>query len=184
VTGVEPRLFLAAEIPSETAAAFHAAAVALADRTGGRAVPSENLHVTVRFLGAVPRSRLTAVAAAVRALTGARAPRLTVTGLVGRPRAGRARLIAAELADAASAVMALRDDFATRLPEGGVAGERPAWPHVTLVRHRREVALGSLPNDLLGLAFTCPAAVLYESIAVPGGPPRYLPVERAPLSPE
>lgn len=183
MTAVGPRLFLAAEIPSETAAALHAAAVALAEHTGGRAVPQENLHVTVRFLGAVSRSRLADLAAAVRALTGAPAPRLTVTGLVGRPRAARARLVAATLADPAAAVTALRDGFATPPPEAGGEGERPVWPHITLVRHRREVALPPLPTDLIGLAFTCPAAVLFESVAVPGGPPRYRPVERAPLSP-
>lgn len=63
------RLFFGLCPSPALAASLGALAVELSGRYGGRAVPPENLHLTLAFLGSVPAPRVNAaVAAAMRAL--------------------------------------------------------------------------------------------------------------------
>lgn len=176
------RLFAALDLPDEARTLLAGAAAAVADAVGGRAVPAERLHVTLRFLGRVPPESGEPLATALRAACAA-VPgplRLRRGGLVARPGRGRARLVAQELRDEDGAFAALHAALGPAL--GGALGRplaevRP-WPHVTLVRFSRPVripaagaaAAAPSPGER---AFDVSRATLYDSVQIPGRPPRY-----------
>ncbi len=124
------RAFLAVE-PSEAARdALEAVQQALPE---GRAVPREQLHLTLAFLGDQPEAALAELDAA---LTGFRLPgfdiRLTGLGCFGRPD-----VLWAGLADPAP-VVALQARLKAAIHGAGIVLERRRFrPHVTLARFAR-----------------------------------------------
>jgi 2'-5' RNA ligase len=170
------RLFVAADLPARARTALAAAAAGLAERTGGRAVPAESLHVTLDFIGGVPAGSGPALADAVRrALDGPPIP-LALGAAHARPRPSRATLVAVELDDRDGALA----DRARRVREavGQALGRRregpPFWPHVTVVRLRRPARVGPLPAPAgREQVFDVSRGALYDSHQSPDGPPRY-----------
>lgn len=204
------RLFTAVDLPEPVRDAVHAAAAPLRGTSGCRTVPAADLHVTVRFLGAVPGHRLPRVCAAIGAAVarwargGPPQIRLRCRGSGVFPDARRPRVIwagvdagdrrAADLERAVSAELT---------PLGFPPEDRPWTPHVTVARvaDPRRPSAGRIPSPPFELAagpwFDVPDLVLYESVGpdaalVPSGsgPPRpgsrtssrYRVVERFPLS--
>ncbi|MFW6092600.1 MAG: RNA 2',3'-cyclic phosphodiesterase [Pseudomonadota bacterium] len=101
------------------------------ERPRGRLVPVENLHLTLKFLGATPKADVPALLRQVRALE-PHALTVPVTRIVGLPRPARARNLVAELARHPQ-LLAWR----ARLEAALGAEDRFFRPHVTLERLRR-----------------------------------------------
>ena len=133
------RLFCALRLPPETVERLAAWQAGLPVPAGVRAVPPENLHVTLAFLGATPRSRVGDVADALRvAASGVAPPELAAS----RYRETRSVGMVV-LDDEGARATAIAEELARRLEELGVyRPERRSWlPHVTVVRFRKRPRL-------------------------------------------
>ena len=140
------RLFVALPLPPgprERLVAWQSRA--LADARDARIVPPENLHVTLAFLGARPRSDVPAILDALRAAAGAAPPTLRAT----RYRETRSVGMVV-LDDEDGRATSLATDVGVRLAALGVyRPERRPWlPHVTVLRFRRAPRLSPEPPDL------------------------------------
>jgi 2'-5' RNA ligase len=111
-------------------------------------VPTENLHVTLRFLGEVPEEgipQIVTLLADVTSLTSCFD--LTLSGVAVRPRPRAASMLWAEFSDGTAGITALAERLAFALAsDGDGRPDHPFNPHVTLVRARRPrpVALDAL----------------------------------------
>src|SRR5262245_3610252 len=134
------RAFVAAFPPTEQRTVVHDATRALRDRLlqdAFRVVPAENYHVTLRFLGAidpdvVPRIRaaLTPIAAAATTI------RCRSVAIRALPSAGRARVIALELASDGALDLLGREVHHALTAEFGRA-DHEFLPHLTILRGKR-----------------------------------------------
>ena len=169
----ERRLFFALWPTPELRASTLAATAGSLAEAGGRAVPAENLHVTLAFLGATPAERLDAVLACGRGLAAARGT-VTFDRLVAWGRAGPLVL---EPTAPAPALAALHGALRNRLVAAGFQLEsRDFQPHITLARKlSRRPAAASIPP----LAWPFDGFVLVDSEAGPTGS-RYTVLARFP----
>jgi RNA 2',3'-cyclic 3'-phosphodiesterase len=125
-------------------ALWNATRPALANAHGGRAVPADNLHVTLAFLGAVPESSL----ATLRELAGtvARdiacpAPLDVTLDTIDHWR--RAQILCATAGQACLAAGDLAERLRGALVTGGFAPDlKPFRVHVTLARQVRSASPG------------------------------------------
>jgi 2'-5' RNA ligase len=148
----------------------------VAARTRGRAPPAGNLHVTLAFIGEIPRGRveaLSAIGASIAARTARFVFTLDRTGTfrgTGVIWAGASQLppALAELARELSDALA-EEDFAVE--------RRPFSPHVTLVRRARAPEAGSLAAPI-GWTVARLALVGSETLS---GAPRYSDLATWPL---
>jgi RNA 2',3'-cyclic 3'-phosphodiesterase len=101
-------------------------------------VAPENLHLTVKFLGAVATDRVADIERALgEAVTGLAAFDLTLRGLGAFPSAGRPRIIWAGVAHGAAELAAVAAHVERTLsPLGFPAEDRPFSAHITLGRVR------------------------------------------------
>jgi 2'-5' RNA ligase len=168
------RLFVALDLSEDLRAALAAVGAGLEDDPPVRAVPAENLHVTLAFLGCVPpESATTLVDDVTTALAGPRG-RVRPARVVARPRASAARLLAVELDDLDGAVTAAADRV--RAAVGDLMTDerdRPFWPHVTVARFRRPGRVRRFPSLDVEHVFDITRASLYDSYTTPGRSPRY-----------
>lgn len=170
------RLFVALDLPDDLRAALAAAGARIAADAGGRAVPPENLHVTLAFLGEVAPAPAARIADRLDDLASMSPARVRIGALAARPSPGRARLVAVELVDTDGALA----DIAARvlracadaLP-GRDDGGRPFWPHVTVTRFSRPANVRGFPPVDHEHVFDITRASLYDSHICPGRPPRY-----------
>ncbi len=161
------RLFLALTLDGPSVAVAERVKSSLAPDRGFRHTRTGDLHVTLVFLGGVPR------ADAEREVFGAVAPRFVEAGpvelgaavLSGFPTPSRATIAILRLADRSGVLTALARvacDGARRM--GVTVEDRPYVPHVTLARHRGGSDLAPLATRTgpvtLGRA---PRLVLFES---------------------
>jgi 2'-5' RNA ligase len=124
------RLFVALELPHATRQRLADLATAL---PGARWVPPENFHITLRFIGEVPRHVAEELDLALAALR-ARHFSVTLAGVGTAERAGRARTLWA-CVERNAALDALRGKIERALQGVGLAPERRRFvPHVTLAR--------------------------------------------------
>lgn len=125
------RLFFALWPSDAERAALVNAARAAVEACGGRAVPPDNLHLTLAFLGSLPEERLPvllATAAAVRSAAFA-----LVIDRIERFR--RARVLAATPSQLPGEAVALAAALRERLLAGGFAPDpKPFRAHLTLAR--------------------------------------------------
>jgi 2'-5' RNA ligase len=140
-------------------------------------VTPANLHLTLKFLGAVPETGIDAV---IRALTeaslDASAFEARIRGLGAFPSAGRPRVLWAGVTDGASQMTDLARRIDAALAALGFAPEdRPFSPHVTLGRVRQPGrnpaladALGSAAAREFG-GIRVPSASLMQSQLGPRG---------------
>jgi 2'-5' RNA ligase len=129
------RLFVAVEVADAAQEAIDAAIAPWRDElTSIRWSPSENRHVTVRFLGGVEPDDLVAVTAATAA-TAATAPFALALGTLGAfPERGRARVWWVGLEDPTGALPELAAAMQGHLPPGFEPDTRPYHAHLTLGR--------------------------------------------------
>jgi 2'-5' RNA ligase len=183
--GAAVRAFFAVE-PD---AASRAACTEVAERLrrapfgeGVRWVPPENLHVTLRFLGNVPREEVPALARAVGAAVAGSAPFEATLGAARvLPSPRRPRVVVLDLApEDALAALAGRVEEAV-VAEGRAPERRAFRAHLTLGRVR-----GRKVPDVTGVAAAAEVrlpvreVVLFQSDLAPGGS-RYTALERLPL---
>ena len=169
------RLFFGLPVGSPLAGTLGLLAVDVAAQADGRAVPAGNLHATLAFLGAVPRTRLGDLRTVGDEVDGARCHvQLDRVGSFGGARV--AWIGATELP---KPLVSLQQRLAQRLAEDGWALDaRPFHLHVTLARRCR-VALRTAAVP--ALAWRVDRVALFESIGTVDGP-RYEPLIAWPLT--
>jgi RNA 2',3'-cyclic 3'-phosphodiesterase len=115
-----------------------------------RWVSSENMHITLKFLGDVEDSRLPEVYAAVRTGAGRQEPfTITVEGLGCYPSSAQPRVVWAGVSEGADRLKDLAGEMDLALSQIGFAREkRPFSSHITLARSRRQAT--RLELDALG----------------------------------
>jgi len=154
-----------------------------------RPVASENLHVTVRFLGEVGPERLQETARALwAAAESVPAGRLRIYGFGAFPHLRRPRVVWAGVEDPEGCTAPLeRVVSAALVPLGHPPEDRDWTPHVTVARLGDPRKLGvrarvfvAPPEAPIGSWFEATDLTLFESELGPGGP-TYRVVERFPL---
>jgi 2'-5' RNA ligase len=187
------RLFVGVPIPGEALAACAALLDGVRARHGGRGVrwvSTENLHLTLRFLGLLPPSRTGVLGQAVDEAARAMDPfEVVLAGAGAFPGDRRPRAIWLGIergADDLGRISRALD--VALLLTGMAADDRPFRPHLTVARTDAAGTSGSLSvaaalrdaADGWQVRFTADRVVLYRS-HLGGGPPRYEPVHEAPL---
>lgn len=137
------RAFIAIPIPFETLRECAAARTDIVSEApswaGEKWVPSENLHVTLKFLGETDAQTLTRLAQELCAIALHHTPfSLKVRGLTAVPHPRKSTMIWADYVDLDGACQRLHEEVESLAMDAGVAPEsRPFTPHVTIVRARR-----------------------------------------------
>ena len=137
-------------------------------------------HLTLQFLGAVPR--LAPVAEALATAVGETTAfpfRLGGSGAFPNPR--RARVVWIGAALGGDALVGLAGAVTAALRPVGFEADRPLHPHLTVARLKVPAdagpVLAALGSEAVGPAFPVGEVVLYESRLSPAGP-KYTAVER------
>ena len=162
------RLFVAADLPAEALQAISAWQEAeLRPHPELRVV--HTLHLTLCFLGNVPRARGDDIVAALRVVALPRLP-TSVAEPLFLPERGRKRVVALRLDDPGGAIVAVQQELSRRLAALRVyKPERRAYlPHVTVARYRQPGAELPLQNVNFP-AFGLPQVTLYDSVLARGG---------------
>jgi 2'-5' RNA ligase len=175
------RAFVAITLTAETRRALARACeeyrAAAPGSAGERWVAEENLHATVRFIGALAEDDVDRVVAAlVDTCVRDRPFPMTLGRIVAHPGGRRARMLWATVADGVDAAQRLAADV-----EAALLGtlelepvERAFRPHVTLCRFRKPhgvpaLALAAADASLDAAAPTCGAPVRSATVvSVPG----------------
>lgn len=154
-----------------------------------RWIPSEHLHLTVKFLGEVPESNVAAVSEAI-ARASARAVsctmEITCTGCF--PSGGPVRIVWAGAGDTPEALDQCVETVTSELAQIGFAPERRPWSaHITLARVRDDRTGGRIRTAVEALSFEAmeqpvEAVTLMSSVLSPRGP-TYTVVSSASLRP-
>jgi 2'-5' RNA ligase len=178
------RLFVALDLPEAVRAALAAWGARAVEHASGAlgAVPPENLHLTLAFLGAREEAQAEAVGAIVAATAGA-TPCLDLGDALWLPPR-RPKVLTVEVADHTGALAGLHCSLIAALNQGAVftPEARPFRPHITVGRVRRnqriDVNFPGRPPPTA--AFPATALTLYRSITSPEGA-RYEPLARRTL---
>jgi 2'-5' RNA ligase len=133
------RLFVALEIPTavrENLAALVGTLRAISEEP--RWVRPENLHVTLKFLGEVPETKLGAVRTALAQIRSQQATKLEFRGLGFFPNEKHPRVFWAGI-EASKDLTELAEDIEGATEKLGVPRQqRPFSPHLTLARFERQ----------------------------------------------
>lgn len=182
------RLFVAVDVPDEIRAKL--SGLRASDLAGARWVKPEQLHLTIRFLGAVPDDDVPALRERLAGLVPPPAFHLSLAGVgVFPPRPSRrapAKVLWAGVTPA-EPVAALKSAIDVLLgPDPETVG-RPFHPHVTLARFNDSPGATLRPYldrhaSVASAAFAVSGFRLYESRTQPDGPV-YTAVGQYPLSP-
>ena len=173
------RLFLAVEVPPSARRVV--AAVIRPWREAfpsARWLPSENWHVTLKFLGRTPARLVTWVEETVGGIVGGHPPATArVQGLGAFPSARRARVLWAGIDDPARRLAGLAADLETVLAEEFRAEMRRFHPHLTVARSEPPLRLPEsyAETPLTSQAFVADRVVLFRS-HLQGGSTKYEPL--------
>lgn len=164
------RLFFALWLDEPAARAAHQAACEVAERTGGRVMRPESLHLTLAFLGNTPEERIAPLQRLAETLaTSAPAFTLQLDYLGYWPRK---HLVWASCQRLAAPLGSLAGGLNERLQANGFPTDRrPFHPHVTLLRNVRASApaLGEVPP----IVSAASQFRLVESVPQPSGGVRH-----------
>jgi len=136
------RSFVAVLLPDEVRRRLYEVAAGLRQQ-GRRSMvwtPVENLHLTLRFLGALPADARGRIEEALGAAVGrCDAFRATLGGLGAFPRPRASRVVWVGVTEGAASLMALQERVETAVTASGMTPEARAYhPHVTLGRVRAD----------------------------------------------
>ncbi len=126
------RIFVAIDLPEQQRTALAGLAGALPE---ARWVPTEQLHLTIRFLGDVDETSLPALADALAAVKRAPFP-LTLRGVGHFPPGRRPRVLWVGLAESAPLLRLQQDIEAALFGVGIPPDDRRFSPHITVARMR------------------------------------------------
>jgi len=192
-SGPPARVFVALMLGEREGRAL-AAAVDPTLGPGFRRPRPEGLHLTLFFLGPVPREGLEGLAGALgHALRGLPVPRLRLGRAGAFPSLERARVLWVGVEPArgadAGALEELQAAVLRGLEAAGVdtraAGREPFRPHVTVARARARVAGAPPAFRALDLERAwCPGQVALVESRSGAGPPLYAPLARFDLDPD
>lgn len=182
------RLFVGVPVPSEALAACAALLDGVRAAHAGRGVrwvQTASLHLTLRFLGVLPGSRITAIGAAIEAGVRGRTPfQVELAGAGAFPGDRRPRALWLRIERGADELDSLARSLAAPLAATGLDPESRAFqPHLTVARTdaagaEGSAAVASALREAAAnwrVAFTVDRVVLYRS-HLGGGPPRYEPL--------
>jgi 2'-5' RNA ligase len=162
--GHKARLFFALPVDPTLAATLALLAREVAQQTGGRAVPQENLHATLAFLGSVAHAAIAPLKSIGDAL-----PRVSFDvslDTLGSFRQARVAWMGAS--HVPPALSQLHAALSRALAAAGFGiEERPYHLHVTLARHCR---VPSRREATAPLAWRADRIVLLESVTAAAGP--------------
>jgi 2'-5' RNA ligase len=128
----DERLFVGVPL---TSAAREELAKRLPKSIPGKAVPPENWHVTLRFLGQTAREQRDLFVASLRKITFPAAFRIAFTGLGAFPNPRRAKVLWIGIDEGASALVELAELVErASISSGFTAEPRRFHPHVTIAR--------------------------------------------------
>jgi 2'-5' RNA ligase len=182
------RLFVAVDVPPRAKDRIVSAIAPWRERLpGGRWVPPENWHITVKFLGRTwPRLVDWVHEGCRRAAAEIRPFRLRLDGLGVFPGRNRARVLWVGLDDPDRSLHALAGAVEDRLAGEFPTEKRPFSAHLTVARFQPPVVVGPQVGELESTrveadAFRVARLTLYRSHLSPRGA-RYEPLERFPLS--
>jgi RNA 2',3'-cyclic 3'-phosphodiesterase len=165
------RAFVAVFPPSEVREALLSAARELPVAGAVRWIRPDNVHLTLKFLGDVPKEELLdQVAGSIEVVCGRHEPFEAGPSAFGAfPSARRARILWAGIAEGSDRLRALAEDVETSLEPLGFEREDRAYvPHLTLGRARaRPVVLEAVEAPSTIPSFTVRNMKLVQS--VPGG---------------
>jgi 2'-5' RNA ligase len=144
------RLFVSLPLPEEVRR--HLAGVAQTLRRanepaleGVRWVPSENLHITLKFLGEIKDRDIPQVVTALESVEIPSPILMRAERLALQPKRGPARLIATDIGGDTGAMQRLHESIDQAMAGIGFAVERRGfWPHATLGRSRYGIEIESL----------------------------------------
>ena len=162
------RLFIGLPIPAELANALtrHARAIPLPK---ARWTPSENIHLTLVFLGEVAEQKLSSIKLELDELKTAPVP-LRLIRLNTFPRGG---VLFAEV-DPTAELLHLQEQMASRMACCGFPAEdRPYRPHITVARFHEPRLLSNselILSALLQRSFSADTITLYRSSLTPKSP--------------
>ena len=182
------RCFVALDVPEDVRVALgetQAALRAAAPRADVRWAAAAQLHLTLKFLGAVPDDRVSGVSAALATVaTGVGPVRLVASGLGAFPSLGDARVLWAGIASAGSETADLAEAVDRALSGLGFPAEtRPFRAHLTLGRVRSPRGARGLADAVKSLgsptfgSWVADELILYESRLRPTGA-LHVPVSR------
>ncbi len=172
------RLFVALELPESARSALVEWRDAPLSRVSGlRPVRTEDLHVTLCFLGTRPAHEIEQIAAACGGVAGESPVESAFAEPVWLPRR-RPRVLAVSLSDPGGALVGLQATLSAALVAGGwyAPESRPFLAHVTVARVARDARIGAaeLPALTAG-PVQCTRVTLYRSRLSPSGA-RYEPL--------
>jgi RNA 2',3'-cyclic 3'-phosphodiesterase len=183
------RLFIGTEIDDEMKRRAAAIAAALREQIGTRAqarwIPSDNLHITLWFIGEVDEERTAAITRSINTPFLVPAFDLQLRGVAAFPPSGHPRVFWIGVARGGDSMRALYNELARRLTPLGFEPERRAYSaHLTIARVK-ECRSRHVRNILQGFdadAGTCriSAVTLFRSRLSPKGA-TYEPLLRVPL---
>jgi 2'-5' RNA ligase len=145
------RLFTAIDLPPETRLRLERLLSALRPEALIKWSPLDNLHITTKFIGEWPDSKLEELHTALAGLTPREPFEITLRELGWFPNERSPRVLWVGV-DAGDAVHELAKETETRLKTLDIAmDERPFSPHLTLARIKGPVPLGRLRQRVTGL---------------------------------
>lgn len=176
------RLFIAVEVPEDVRSALAEAVAPLRERhPRARWVPTENQHVTLKFLGSTWPRLVEWVTATVKEVASRGGPfRTRVTNLGAFPNRRRARVLWAGLDDPGSAFTRLAASLDEALAREFRPEKRAFTPHLTVARFDPLVGLDPGGEGFRSRPFEIDRVVLFRShLRRPA--PIYEPLDRFPL---
>jgi 2'-5' RNA ligase len=145
------RLFTAIDLPPETRLRLERLLSALRPEALIKWSPLDNLHITTKFIGEWPESRLEELHQALAGLTPREPFEIAVRELGWFPNERSPRVLWAGV-HAGDSLQELAKETETRLkPLGIQAEERPLAPHLTLARIKGPVPLARLRQRVANL---------------------------------
>lgn len=178
------RLFVAVPVPPAADAALEDALAPWRGAVdGARWIGPPNRHITLKFLGEVPRERLEEVSDALGGAAAAASPfALALDAMGAFPRPERATVLWVGLEDPTGELGRLASAIDQALEPIVAADVRPFAAHLTLARFDppRRLPDGLLDTPIPPSGWMADRVVLFRS-RLGGGPPRYEELVSVPL---